>query len=461
MNFIIKNILFLIVLTIFTTKIYPQAGKGNITTRILFIFDMSNSMNAMWEKDKKIVVAKALMMELLDSLKQINNLQVALRMYGHQYPVPPQVCSDTRLEVPFSKDNIETIREVITKNQPKGTTPIARSLERCANDFPPCANCRNVVILITDGIEECDGDPCAIALALQSKKIIVKPYVIGIGMAPTVIDAFKCIGKYFNASTEKDFREIIFTVVHQAINPTTCQINLNDIHGNPTETNVNMTLYDANTGEMCDNLMHTLNYAKQPDTLYLDSEITYRIEVHTIPKVTIPKANIYPGRHTVIPTDAPQGTLQICETNSNRLKDVEFIVRQHKTCETLNIQKMEKTEKYIVGKYDIEVLTLPRKYFLGVEINQSQTTKLSIPQPGIATIILPAKGYASLYQIIAGKMVLLKNLNQITTESLTLLPGQYSVVYRSSNMYSTYATIVKNFEIKPGISELIKMEKFE
>lgn len=456
----IKSYVFLLIIGLLSFSTNAQVNRGNITTRILFIFDESNSMNGMWDNEKKIEVSKRLMLELLDSLRTINNLQLALRMYGHQYPVPPQVCSDSKLEVPFADDNIDQIEEKILSTEPKGTTPIAFSLERCARDFPPCNNCRNVVVLITDGIEECDGDPCAIALALQSKKIIVKPYVIGIGLDVTLIDAFSCMGKFYNANNEYEFREILKTVVDEAINPTSCQIYLNDIHGNPTETDVNMTLYDAKTGELKENLMHTMNYANEPDTLYLDAETTYKIDVHTIPKVVIENAKIFPGKHTIISTDAPQGTLVVNEKVSNRLKGTKFIVRQYKKCNTLNIQEIEKPEKYIVGRYDLEILTLPRLYYRGVEIRQSETTTIRIPQPGVATISCPTDGYASLYVKEKGKLKWVINLNHIKSESLNLMPGNYVVVYRSGSMRSSYATIVKEFKIKSGHSIYVKTERF-
>ena len=37
------------------------------------------------------------------------------------------------------------------------------------------------MILITDGIEECGGDH-AISIALQKKGIVLKPFVIGVGL---------------------------------------------------------------------------------------------------------------------------------------------------------------------------------------------------------------------------------------------------------------------------------------
>ncbi|MBK9638483.1 MAG: hypothetical protein IPO63_11975 [Bacteroidetes bacterium] len=58
---------------------------------------------------------------------------------------------------------------------PSGTTPIARSLEECGGDFPK-SQARNIIILITDGIEECNGDPCAVSASsnnLNASEIIL------------------------------------------------------------------------------------------------------------------------------------------------------------------------------------------------------------------------------------------------------------------------------------------------
>ena len=44
------------------------------------------------------------------------------------------------------------------------------ALEAGAYDFPKCEDCRNIIVLITDGIEECGGDPCAVSRLFQQKK---------------------------------------------------------------------------------------------------------------------------------------------------------------------------------------------------------------------------------------------------------------------------------------------------
>src|ERR1035438_2456578 len=75
-----------------------QQEKPKPITRILFVFDASQSMYGRWQSDTKFNIASRLFSNILDSLKNIKNLQLALRVYGHQKQFPPQDCSDTRSE---------------------------------------------------------------------------------------------------------------------------------------------------------------------------------------------------------------------------------------------------------------------------------------------------------------------------------------------------------------------------
>ena len=192
----------------------------------------------------------------MDSLRYVSNIELALRVYGHQKNYPPQDCDDSKLEVPFAKGNCNEIQRVLERVTPRGTTPIARSLELCAEDFPSSPS-RNILILITDGIEECGGDPCAVSLALQKKGIFLKPFVIGMGLDESLKKKFDCVGRYFDAVNESMFREALDVVISQALNNTTLQVNLLDEQQRPTETNVNMTFYDRFTGLAKYNFIHT------------------------------------------------------------------------------------------------------------------------------------------------------------------------------------------------------------
>lgn len=422
------------------------------TTRILFIFDDSYSMYGNWNTGMKIEIAQKLMSEFLDSLKGTKNLEIALRCYGHQTPFrPTRNCEDSKLEVPFAPvaTNAKIVKDRINKLAPTGTTPIAYSLEQCAADFPEKPNVRNVVILITDGIEECGGDPCAVSKALQSKNIFLRPFVIGIGLDVKFADVFGCMGKFYDVSNEANFKNVLKLVMIEALSQTTVQVNLNNIAKKPLETDVTMTFYEQKSGKIKYDYVHTLNHRGNPDTLVLDPELTYKLVVHTIPSVVKENITIEKGKHNTIVLDAPQGMLNIQVTGNSPNKNLNFLVKQKTGKGTLNVQDIGKPEKYIVGKYDIEILTLPRIKLTDVEIKQSSTNLLKIPAAGQVLISKGADGYGSIYLEEGKKLTWVCNLLSGPQNDLIYLqPGNYRSEFRAATQPESEKTVEKKFTIE-------------
>lgn len=432
----------------------------NALTRILFIFDDSYSMYGGWNTGIKIEVAQKLMGEFLDSLKNTKNLEIALRCYGHQTPFrPTRNCEDSKLEVPFGPvlSNAKLVKERINKLTPTGTTPIAYSLEQCAADFPVDDKVRNVVILITDGIEECNGDPCAVSKALQSKNIFLRPFVIGIGLNVEFADVFGCMGKFYDVSNEANFKNVMRLVMTEALSQTTVQVNLNNINKKPTETDVTMTFYEQSTGKIKYDYLHTLNHRGNPDTLVLDPDLTYKIVVHTIPEVVKENVTIEKGKHNIIPIDAPQGFLNVQLVGTSPSKNINYVVRQNKNSKTLNVQEIGKTEKYIVGKYDIEILTIPRIIMENVEIKQSTTNTIKIPAAGQLQIVKGTEGYGSIYIEEGNKLTWVYNISSSTqNEVIYLQPGKYRAEYRLRSQLESEKTVESKFTIESSKSISIK-----
>lgn len=419
-------------------------------TRILFLFDASQSMYARWETDTRFEIATRLLGNIVDSLHMLSNVETALRVFGHLKKFPPQDCDDTKLEVPFAKANGYRIKDKLTEIRPSGTTPIAQSLEQAGNDFPD-ANARNIIILITDGIEECKGDPCAVSRALQKKGIFLKPFVIGLNLSAELQKQFDCVGTYFDAATEQSFVSILNVVISQALNNTTLQVNLLDEKGKPTETNVNMTFYDNFSGAVRYNFIHTLNSKGLPDTLVVDPLSKYRIVVHTIPPVSIDSVESLPGKHTIVGIDAGQGDLFLKFEGLSDYRNLKCIVRKQGDMNTLMVQDFNTSVRYLIGKYDLEILSLPRMHIKDVDIAQSKTTTVQIPNPGIATIVTNGPGYGSVYVEEGNEMKWIHNLDpEKTRESLIMLPGRYRVVYRAKNAREAKYTIEKQFRITSG-----------
>jgi len=437
-----------------------QAQSEAQKTRILFVLDGSQSMYARWENGQKMQIATRLLRNLVDSLKGVDNVELALRAYGHQNNVTSsgRNCKDTKLEVPFAASNHDNIKERLESIRPRGTTLIAYSLEQAANDFPDCSNCRNVIILITDGIEECDGDPCAVSLALQKRGIILKPFVIGLGLEPEVMDAFKCVGNFYDAKNEETFKTVLGIVISQALNNTSAQVNLLDNLNRPLETNVPMTFYDAFSGQIRYNYVHTMNSRGLPDTLPIDPLGSYNLTVHTIPPVEKKDIKLIAGKHNIIAVDAPQGDLTFKMTGYNEYENLKAIIRKKGESETLVIQDFNQKQKYIIGNYDIELLTLPRTYIEGVNVAQSKTTTVEIPQAGIVSIGMASKGYGSIFIENGDALEWVCNLSNLNTrESVVLQPGKYRVIFRPINAKQSIYTKEKSFIIQSGQSTQVKL----
>ncbi len=456
-----RKSLFVAFLICHLTFITHHSAQSQVTNRILFIFDDSYSMYAPWNSNIKIEVAKQVMSEFLDSLKNTPNLQLALRCYGHTtFFKPERNCKDTKLEVPFAdaKTNAAKIKQRILRLEPLGTTPIAYSLGESVNDFTPCNNCRNIVILITDGIEECGGNPCQVSIELQRKGIFIRPFVIGVGLDVKFADVFACMGKFYDVSNEANFKDVLKLVLTEALSQTTVQVDLLDLSKKPTETDVDMTFYEAGTDKVKYNYLHTINVRGNPDTLVLDPELKYDLVVHTIPPQEKKNISIIKGKHNVIPLDAPQGYLRLDLDGTINNYNPTTLVRKSGEMNTLNVQDFSKTEKYIVGKYDLEILTLPRINLKDVEIKQSSTNLIKIPTSGNVQFNKPGNGFGSVYVDDGKTLVWVCNLNpSLINEVIYLQPGKYKVVYRMEFTKETIKSVERNFEVKSGTPLSVKL----
>ncbi len=462
-NYEFKKILLLVTCYLLLAT-YSFAQPSPKKTRILFVFDDSFSMFGDWQSGKKIDVAKSLMSDFLDSLNKSSSpdVEIALRCYGHQFTLwpGPVNCEDSKLEVPFGTipSNVPKMKKVLSALTPTGTTPIAYSLGRSAYDFPD-VQARNVIILITDGIEECNGDPCAVSLELQKKGIVIKPFVIGIGLNVNFADVFKCVGKYYDASSEAGFKNILNIVIAQALNNTTAEVDLLDINKKPTETDVAITFYDEFSGAIRYDFMHTLDINGNPDTLFIDPVGTYKMVVHTIPEVEKKGIKIIPGKHNKIHADTPQGYLYLkVGDNVSAYGKLPCIVRKSGDLKTLHVQNFNAYDKYIIGKYDLEVLSWPRLKFNNVSIEQSKTTTIEIPQAGTLYVYKPGPGPSSIYLESKNELIWVCNLNtNAIQETVILQPGKYRIVYRPLSAKETVYSIEKKFNIDSNGTTQVKL----
>jgi len=445
-------------LVLLSTDTALAEGNRQNVVRILFVLDASGSMFNKWGPNNtpRMKTAKKTLTAIVDSVSERKNVQMGLRVYGHQSEPVLRDCEDTNLEVGFGRQSEDYIKSAISRLKPKGITPIAYSLKKAAGDFPNRPG-RNIIILITDGEESCGGDPCKISMKLQRKGVVLKNFVIGIGLTDKVERAFNCFASYYSAKDPQSMKKSLHTILSQVLNVTSVQVRLLDGGGSPTVSNVNMTFKDNNTGKARKNLYHTFDNYGNPDTIYLDPVLDYDITAHTLPSIQRTDIELDPKQHNVIDIPAAQGTLNLLMQgkmiNKQLRKKLKCVITKQGQDKIINVQQFNTEEKYLTGKYDLELLTLPRQTIPNVRIRDRQETNIQIPAPGIANIRKPYDITGALFVQENGRLRKIYELNQSgKNETLALQPGSYIIIYRASYSTNIHATKMKEFSIRSGRS---------
>ncbi len=435
------------------TPLFAQPAKtATPPTRILFLLDGSGSMLAQLGNTDRITVAKNYLGRLADSLNKLPNVQIALRVFGHTRAITVKDCNDTRLEVPFGPQNQEEFKDKLFNITARGFSPIANSILASANDFPASPKGRNIIILITDGLEECTGDPCVISQQLQAKGIILQPFIVGLGVDDEKYRfTYSCAGEYYDAKTEDEFVRVMGVIISQALNKTTSQLNLLDVNGLPVVTDVPFTVYDAANGNIVSNQVHTLNGRGLPDTLFLDPLRKYNIVLHTMPQVEKTNVEIKSGRHNIIPIDCGQGDLELKITGITKYPRLQSIIRRHGQTETVNAQEFNTKKRYLVGSYDLEILTTPRIVLNDIKVRQNNTTLIDIPQPGVLHTFYKRQYDAAIFMIENNKMKWVADINTTKpSEEIVMQPGKYKIVGRAKGETRTVYSFEREFTITSG-----------
>ncbi|HET6621132.1 MAG TPA: VWA domain-containing protein [Dongiaceae bacterium] len=179
---------------------FGASAYAESASNVLFIFDSSGSMKKkLASGETRFAAAQRSMGQALANIPP--DVRVGLLLYGHR---KAKDCSDIELVSPIGADDAPTIAKTIKSLKPKGETPIAESLKQAARAFAALKGQSNRIVLVTDGIEECKGDPCAAAQAVKDSGLDLTVDVIGFTLTDKQAQAVQCIadltgGKYYDA----------------------------------------------------------------------------------------------------------------------------------------------------------------------------------------------------------------------------------------------------------------------
>jgi len=179
---------------------------------LLLVLDASGSMNAKLPNgETRIDVARRAVKGVASFIPP--EARLSLRLYGAQSPRAKKNCQDTNLAVPFSPagQSGSAITATVDGVTAQGYTPIAFSLDQAINDFPPDAKER-VIVVVSDGKETCQGDPCATAKALAAKGVVI--HTVGFVVDTAARAQLQCIaratgGSYFDAPVGPELPDML------------------------------------------------------------------------------------------------------------------------------------------------------------------------------------------------------------------------------------------------------------
>lgn len=190
---------------------------------ILIVFDASRSMEDKIQGETKIHIAKRVLEDVL--LKAANNINIGLRVYGSSKPTnnPQYDCSDSKLLITPGINNRRSIISEIFKILPQGFTPITYSLSLAVQDLTAYKGEKSI-ILISDGLETCGGDPCHLAQELTTSNIDLKIDVVGFGVKDDweaqqqlMCIALNTYGKYFSANSAEELTQGLSESINKSV----------------------------------------------------------------------------------------------------------------------------------------------------------------------------------------------------------------------------------------------------
>ena len=158
--------------------------------RAMLVMDGSNSMWGQIDGTAKITIARDVVRNLLMDLPA--EVALGLTAYGHRRTGD---CHDVEVLVDPGQNNRARIAEQIGTVKPKGKTPMAEAVRQAAQSLNNKAG-PATVILISDGVETCAPDVCAVAAELERSGVDFTAHVIGFDVKEEEAKSqFACIAK--------------------------------------------------------------------------------------------------------------------------------------------------------------------------------------------------------------------------------------------------------------------------
>src|SRR5262245_59172845 len=180
--------------------------------KAIIILDASGSMWAQIGGKPKLEIAREALHTVLQSVPA--DLELGFMAYGHRSKGD---CKDIELIVPPAAGTSGAITTAADNLKFLGKTPLTQAVKQAAEALQYTED-KASVILITDGLETCGGDPCALGKELEASGVDFTANVVGFGLTAEEGRQIACLadntgGKYFPASDAAGLKDALVQTV--------------------------------------------------------------------------------------------------------------------------------------------------------------------------------------------------------------------------------------------------------
>ena len=360
---------------------------------LLFIYDASGSMWGALDGKTKKEIASSVLSTTIDDLPQ--NQNVGLIAYGHRKKGD---CDDIEYLVSLENNSKVKVTDAVKEINPIGKTPLARSATMAIGSLKE-SNTKATIILITDGIESCDGDLCQVVSDAKANGIEFKLHIVGFGLKEGEKEQLKCAatagdGNYYDADNTAGLGEVLAEATNQTVD----------------EPDGNFSVYTVKNGQAVDAWIKAKNTVTKEDMggartygdtafVYLPAG-TYEIEIQPLENTDVTATTITvemkegETKHRDISFDS--GKINVTTLNNDEGWDATVRVVQAGTSKRVATSRTYGKSidlEVNPGVYDVNILLLQvkglsvEKTIENVEVKPNETTEISHKfESGIALI---------------------------------------------------------------------------
>ncbi len=173
-------------LLLIATLASPPQAAADAAPDLLLILDASGSMWGQIDGENKIVIARRVVKDLLGELP--DDAEIGLVAYGHRREGD---CEDVETVVPLGPLDRAALGGTIEALNPKGKTPITAAV-RQAVEVVRGRDGAVTVVLVSDGLETCGGDPCAAVREARAAGVDFLMHVVGFDVGEEDVSQLEC-----------------------------------------------------------------------------------------------------------------------------------------------------------------------------------------------------------------------------------------------------------------------------